>query len=314
MKKNEMPKVVSLILVLMLLLTGCASGNGGQATPTAALTATPAQGSAAPTDAGGEPAGANTALSGEIMITGSTSAEPLVTALADLFMEQHQGVSIAVQGNGSSAGIKAAADGSAQLGMSSRELKDEEKEKVTAQTLCMDGIAVIVNKENAVKNLTKDQIASIFKGEITNWKDLGGADEEILLISREAGSGTRSAFEEICGLTQKDEAGNEVSLVDESRALIADSTNAVSTTVSTKPAAIGYISLGSYDSSLVTALQVDGVDCTQENILAGTYAIARPFLLVSGPAAEEIAGAFLEFACSDEGQAVVTEHKYIPVK
>ena len=248
------------------------------------------------------------------MITGSTSAEPLVTVLSDLFMEAHPDVSIAVQGNGSSAGIKAAADGTAQLGMSSRDLKDEEKDGLTPTTICMDGIAVIVNLENPVKALTKDQIAAIFKGEITNWKDVGGNDEEILIISREAGSGTRSAFEEIVGLLAKDENGNEVTLVDESRALIADSTNAVSTTVAGKANSIGYISLGSYDETLVHAIDVDEVACSQENVLGGTYAIARPFVLVAGPGTEQIANAFLDYVMSEEGQAVIADNKYIPVK
>ena len=244
---------------------------------------------------------------------GSQGRNEKFQSALDLYAEQNPGVTIAVQGNGSSAGIKAATDGSAALGMSSRELKDEEKGSITPTTLCMDGIAVVVNKENTVANLTKDQIAQIFKGEITNWKDVGGPDEEILLVSREAGSGTRGAFEEICKLTEKNADGNEVSLVDESKAIIADSTNAVSTTVSTKKNAIGYISLGSYDSSLVTALDVDSVACTQENIVAGTYSIARPFLLISGPATDDVAKAFLDYAMSAEGQAVVAEHKYIPV-
>ncbi len=294
MRKKSMLRMLALAAAAALLMTGCACGGETRAPE-------------------GAPEGAG-APSGEIMVTGSTSAEPLVAALADLFMEEHAGVSIAVQGNGSSAGIRAAADGSAQLGMSSRELNEEEKARTTAYTLCMDGIAVIVNKENAVTNLTKEQISAIFKGEIVNWKELGGADEEILLISREAGSGTRDAFEESCGLTEKNEAGNTVSLTEESRALIADSTNAVSTTVSGKPGAIGYVSLGSYDGNLVTAVDVDGVACTQENILSGAYALARPFLLVAGSASEEISEAFLQFALSEEGQAVVREHKYIAVK
>ena len=299
--------------VRALLLTGCAA-----TTPTTEPTAAPTQeATAAPeTAAPAEEPQEDTAddLAGEIMITGSTSAEPLVTVLSDLFMEAHPDVSIAVQGNGSSAGIKAAADGTAQLGMSSRDLKDEEKDGLTPTTICMDGIAVIVNLENPVKALTKDQIAAIFKGEITNWKDVGGNDEEILIISREAGSGTRSAFEEIVGLLAKDENGNEVTLVDESRALIADSTNAVSTTVAGKANSIGYISLGSYDETLVHAIDVDEVACSQENVLGGTYAIARPFVLVAGPGTEQIANAFLDYVMIAEGQAVIAENKYIPVK
>ena len=280
--KKILMKTLALVAAAALLLTGCATNNSNSdatAAPSAEATAQ-ATAAAEETAAPAESADAATELNGEIMVTGSTSAEPLVSALADLFMEKNPGVTIAVQGNGSSAGIKAATDGSAALGMSSRDLKDEEKGSITPTTLCMDGIAVVVNKENTVANLTKDQIAQIFKGEITNWKD---AD------------------------------GNEVSLVDESKAIIADSTNAVSTTVSTKKNAIGYISLGSYDSSLVTALDVDSVACTQENIVAGTYSIARPFLLISGPATDDVAQAFLGYAMSAEGQAVVAEHKYIPV-
>ena len=313
--KKMLMKTLALVAAAALLLTGCATNNSNSdatAAPSAEATAQ-ATAAAEETAAPAESADAATELKGEIMVTGSTSAEPLVSALADLFMEKNPGVTIAVPGNGSAAGITAAADGSAALGMSSRELKEEEKGSITPTTLCMDGIAVVVNKENTVANLTKDQIAQIFKGEITNWKDVGGPDEEILLVSREAGSGTRGAFEEICKLTEKNADGNEVSLVDESKAIIADSTNAVSTTVSTKKNAIGYISLGSYDSSLVTALDVDSVACTQENIVAGTYSIARPFLLISGPATDDAAKAFLGYAMSAEGQAVVAEHKYIPV-
>lgn len=313
--KNMMIKAFALLTVVALLLTGCTSNPEPSATtaPTEEATAAPsAEATAEPSaEASEEPAA--TELSGEIMITGSTSAEPLVTVLSDLFMEKNSGVTIAVQGNGSSAGIKAASDGTAQLGMSSRELKEDEAATVTPNTICMDGIAVIVSKDNPVKALTKEQIASIFKGEITNWKDVGGNDEEILIISREAGSGTRDAFEEICGLTGEDAEGNTVTLVDESKALIADSTNAVSTTVSTRTNAIGYISLGSYDSEQVHAIDVDNVACTAENILNGTYTIARPFLLVEGSGTDDVAKAFLQYVLSDEGQAVVTEQGYIPV-
>ena len=313
--KKILMKTLALVAAAALLLTGCATNNSNSdatAAPSAEATAQ-ATAAAEETAAPAESADAATELKGEIMVTGSTWGEPLVGARADLFMEKNPGVTIAVQGNGSSAGIKAAADGSAALGMSSRELKEEEKGSITPTTLCMDGIAVVVNKENTVADLTVEQIAQVFSGEITNWKERGGADAPIAVLGREPGSGTRGAFEEICKLTEKNADGNEVSLVDESKAIIADSTNAVSTTVSTKKNAIGYISLGSYDSSLVTALDVDSVACTQENIVAGTYSIARPFLLISGPATDDAAKAFLGYAMSAEGQAVVAEHKYIPV-
>lgn len=315
--KSILIKAFALLTVMAVLLTGCAATPEATEAPTEApATEAPAaseEPAASEAPAASEEPAAST-LSGELMITGSTSAEPLVTVFGDLFMEANPDVSVAVQGNGSSAGITAATNGTAQLGMSSRNLSEEEAaEGVTGTTICMDGIAVVVNLENPVKDLTTDQIASIFKGEITNWSELGGNDEEILIISREAGSGTRSAFEEICGLLGEDEEGNEISLVDESKALIADSTNAVSTNVVSHVNAIGYISLGSYDSTQVHAINVGGVECTEENIVAGTYPIARPFLLVQGPATDDLARAFLDYILSADGQAVVSEQGYIPV-
>ncbi|MGI5884840.1 MAG: phosphate ABC transporter substrate-binding protein [Candidatus Spyradocola sp.] len=311
--KSILIKTFALLTVLAVLLTGCA------ATPEA--TEAPASEEPTATDtpdakATEAPAETGAALSGELMITGSTSAEPLVTVFGDLFMEANPDVSVAVQGNGSSAGITAATNGTAQLGMSSRSLTEEETsaDGVVANTICMDGIAVIVNTSNPVTDLTTDQIAAIFKGEITNWSEVGGNDEEILIISREAGSGTRSAFEEICGLLGEDDQGNEVSLVDESKALIADSTNSVSSNVVSHTNAIGYISLGSYDSTQVKAISVGGVECTEENIVNGSYTIARPFVIVEGPATDDLARAFLDYILSDEGQAVVSEQGYIPVK
>lgn len=316
--KSILIKAFALLTVMAVLLTGCAATPEATEAPTEApATEAPAaseEPAASEAPAASEEPAAST-LSGELMITGSTSAEPLVTVFGDLFMEANPDVSVAVQGNGSSAGITAATNGTAQLGMSSRALTEEEAaaEGVTGTTICMDGIAVVVNLENPVKDLTTDQIASIFKGEITNWSELGGNDEEILIISREAGSGTRSAFEEICGLLGEDESGNEVSLVDESKALIADSTNAVSTNVVSHTNAIGYISLGSYDSTQVKAVSVNDVECTEENIVAGTYTIARPFVLVEGPATDDLARAFLDYILSADGQAVVSEQGYIPV-
>ena len=296
--KSILIKAFALLTVMAVLLTGCdATPEATEAPTEAPATEAPAaseEPAASEAPAASEEPAAST-LSGELMITGSTSAEPLVTVFGDLFMEANPDVSVAVQGNGSSAGITAATNGTAQLGMSSRNLSEEEAaaEGVTGTTICMDGIAVVVNLENPVKDLTTDQIASIFKGEITNC--------------------TRSAFEEICGLLGEDEEGNEISLVDESKALIADSTNAVSTNVVSHVNAIGYISLGSYDSTQVHAINVGGVECTEENIVAGTYPIARPFLLVQGPATDDLARAFLDYILSADGQAVVSEQGYIPV-
>ena len=169
--KKILMKTLALVAAAALLLTGCATNNSNSdatAAPSAEATAQ-ATAAAEETAASAESADAATELKGEIMVTGSTSAEPLVSALADLFMEKNPGVTIAVQGNGSSAGIKAATDGSAALGMSSRDLKDEEKGSITPTTLCMDGIAVVVNNDNTVDNLSLEQIRQIFTGEVTGW-------------------------------------------------------------------------------------------------------------------------------------------------
>ena len=297
-----MKKTLALLLTLalsMAALTGCGSKTDAPAadsTDSTTGTETPA------------------ALSGSVSTNGSTSMEKVIGILSEQFMADNSGVSVTYDPTGSGAGIEAASNGSADIGLSSRALKDEEiAGGLTGTTVALDGIAVIVNAGSKVEDLSVEQIAQIFTGEITNWSELGGNDEEILIISREAGSGTRSAFEEICGLLGEDEEGNEISLVDESKALIADSTNAVSTNVVSHTNAIGYISLGSYDSTQVHAINVGGVECTEENIVAGTYPIARPFLLVQGPATDDLARAFLDYILSADGQAVVSEQGYIPV-
>ena len=294
-----MKKFLTLALTAVMalsLLTACGSKNDNSA------------------DTNTDGSNTETTLSGTVSTDGSTSMEKVINSLGESFMAMNKDVKFTYNPTGSGSGIQAVSEGRCDIGLSSRALKDDEKASGLVETVvALDGIAIVVNPENPVSDLDIDTIAKIYTGEITNWKDVGGPDEEILLVSREAGSGTRGAFEEICKLTEKNADGNEVSLVDESKAIIADSTNAVSTTVSTKKNAIGYISLGSYDSSLVTALDVDSVACTQENIVAGTYSIARPFLLISGPATDDVAKAFLGYAMSAEGQAVVAEHKYIPV-
>lgn len=285
--KKILMKTLALVAAAALLLTGCATNNSNSdatAAPSAEETAAPA-----------ESADAATELRGEIMVTGSTSAEPLVSALADLFMEKNPGVTIAVQGNGSSAGIKAATDGSAALGMSSRELKEEEKGSITPTTLCMDGIAVVVNKENTVANLTKDQIAQIFKGEITNWKDVGGNDAEIVLIGREAGSGTRDGFESITDTKDACQYRQELT-----------STGDVINTVSQNPDAIGYASLSAVGDS-VKALTVGGVEATEATVKDGSYVVQRPFVLVTkeGTELSPAAQAFFDYALSADAASII---------
>ena len=300
----SMKKIAALVAAAAMFatlgLTGCASNSD------ASSSASPSSSAAGSASSG---ASSNVTLN----VIGSTSVEPLMTAIGDKYTSE-TGVKVQVQGNGSSAGIKAAQDGSADIGMSSRELKQEELDSgLEPQTLALDGIAVIVNTKNPVKNLTVDQISKIFKGEITNWKDVGGNDQEILLAIREAGSGTRDAFEELCSLTEK-QGDKTVSVVDESKAIVSDSTNALAQNVSSKENAIGYISLGSLDASAVTALEVDGVACTEENVQAGTYKISRPLLLVTKGAPSADAQALIDYAMSEEGQKVVTDKGFILAK
>ncbi|WIF95305.1 phosphate ABC transporter substrate-binding protein [Caminicella sporogenes] len=245
----------------------------------------------------------NDVLKGTVAVVGSTSVTPVAQNLADKFMSIHPEVKIDVQGIGSSAGIKAASNGSADIGMASRNLKEKEKEwGLTQHVIAYDGIAVVVNPNNPVKELTKEQIAKIFKGEIKNWKEVGGPDKEILVVSREAGSGTRGAFEEIVGI---ENAVRE-------DALVAEGNGAVKANVASKEYAIGYLSFAYLDDS-VKALKVDGAEPTVENIKAGNYKISRPFLMVTKGEIKLAAKAYLDFILSDEGQKIVGE-KLITVK
>lgn len=296
-----MKKFASILVagaMLLGVLTGCGSKDAGD------------PGSTQPAADAGQ--SQTQTVSGSVSTNGSTSMEKVIGSLSEQFMTENKDVKVTYDATGSGTGIESVSNGSCDIGLASRALKDTET-GLTATTVALDGIAIVVNANCGVDDLTVEQIASIFKGEITNWSELGGNDEEILIISREAGSGTRSAFEEICGLLGEDESGNEISLVDESKALIADSTNAVSTNVVSHTNAIGYISLGSYDSTQVKAVSVNDVECTEENIVAGTYTIARPFVLVEGPATDDLARAFLDYILSADGQAVVSEQGYIPV-
>lgn len=248
---------------------------------------------------------------GKIVLVGSTSVDPLAQKLAESYKASNPGVEIEIQAVGSSAGIKAAIDGSATIGMSSRELKDEEiSEGVTPHVICKDGIAVVVNPANPVQNLTKEQVQKIFLGEIKNWKEVGGNDEEILVVSRESGSGTRGAFEEILKI-EKEVEGKKVSGLVEN-ALQAEGTGAVKANVASKANSIGYVSLGYIDDT-IKSLQVEGVDATAENIVSGTYAVARPFVLVTKGEVSPVDQAFLDFVMSSEGQAEVEKDGYIKV-
>jgi len=248
---------------------------------------------------------------GKLSIVGSTSVQPLAQELADAYTAKNKDVTIDVQGVGSTAGIKAINDGTCDIGTSSRELKAEEKEwKLTEHVVALDGIAVVVNPKNSVSEITKEQITKIFKGEIKNWKELGGIDKEIIVVSREAGSGTRGAFDELLKIEEKKD-GKTTSYL-KADALIAEGNGSVKANIAGKENAIGYISLGFLDNSL-KALKVDGVEATVANVKNSTYAVSRPFIMLTKGEENATLKSFLEYVKGDEGQKIVSE-KYISIK
>jgi phosphate transport system substrate-binding protein len=227
-------------------------------------------------------------------ISGSTSVSPFVEHLAELFQAGHAGIAVNVQSLGSSAGIQAAMRGVAEIGMSSRDLKAEEAEKLDELVIARDALAVIVHPSNPVRNLTQVQVQEIFAGKISNWRELGGDDAGITIVAREAGSGTFSAFEE---LVLK---GIPVTHA----ALRQGSNGAIRQVVAEDPHAIGYISLGIVDAS-VRALDIDGIKATHEAVLAGEYTFVRKFLFVwpKGKTPGPLAQQFIDYVMSEESQA-----------
>ncbi|MDN3612297.1 phosphate ABC transporter substrate-binding protein [Vibrio ostreicida] len=247
-----------------------------------------------------------------ISAVGSSSVTPLMEVFSETYMKTNSNVFIEVQGPGSSAGVKAAKNGSADLGMSSRNLKDSEKEPALKElTVAMDGIAVVTNPKNGLKALTAEQVTAIYKGDITNWKDVGGADKPIVAITRDTASGTRGAFEDIMKLKKKI-SGKKVSAISQ-RAQVANGNGALKTMVASNPYAIGYISLGTVDNS-VNAVAIDGVQANVSNVKNGSYKVARPFLVLykeGKPSAET--EKFLSWMVSSDAQALVDNNGYISV-
>ena len=245
-------------------------------------------------------------LSGSISMVGSTSMEKLANALSEAFMEEYPEVTVTAEFVGSGAGIEAVTNGTADIGNSSRSLKDEEKAAgVVENVVAIDGIAVCVDPANEVADLTKEQLTNIYNGTVTNWKEVGGADEPIIVIGREAGSGTRGAFEELVDLKDACKYANEL-----------DSTGAVIAKVASTPGAIGYASLDALDDS-VKALSLEGVEATAENIKAGNYFLSRPFVMATkGEISEQndLVQAWFDFVLGDEGQQVASEVGLITVK
>ena len=241
---------------------------------------------------------------GNVSLDGSTSMEKVIGSLGESFINSNPGTSYTYNPTGSGSGIKAVSEGTCDIGLSSRNLKDDEKASgLTGTVLALDGIAVIVNPNNPVSDLSVEQIASIYKGEITNWKDVGGNDAEIVLIGREAGSGTRDGFESITGTNDACKYRQELT-----------SNGDVITTVSQNPDAIGYASLASLKDN-VKALTVGGIAPTEETVKDGSYVIQRPFVLVTKDGVElsETAKKFFDYATSAEAAEIISAAGAVPV-
>ena len=300
--------LVGACILFAMSLVAC--GNSNTATD-AANTASSAEVSSVAESTAAEsstaaPAETTADLSGSISMVGSTSMEKLANALSEAFMEAYPNVTVTAEFVGSGAGIEAVTNGTADIGNSSRSLKDEEKAAgVVENVVAIDGIAVCVDPANEVADLTKEQLTNIYNGTVTNWKDVGGADEPIIVIGREAGSGTRGAFEELIDLVDGCKYANEL-----------DSTGAVIAKVASTPGAIGYASLDALDDS-VKALSLEGVEATPENIKAGNYFLSRPFVMATkGEISEQndLVQAWFDFVLGDEGQQVASEVGLITVK
>lgn len=291
MKKNKLERIASVLLagVLAVGVTACGS--------TASSDSTGADGStdSAKTDSASADAGKD--LSGSISLAGSTSMEKLCEAMMEGFKEKYPNVTVTTEYTGSGAGIESLTAGQVDIGDASRKLHDDEKANgIVENIVAIDGIAVIVDKDNTVKDIKKDDLAKIYTGEISNWKDLGGSDESIVVIGRESGSGTRDAFEELVDVKDKCKYAQEL-----------DSTGGVLAKVAATPGSIGYISLDALDDT-VNGVSLDGAEPTEENILAGKYALQRPFVMATkGEISEQndLVKTWFEYVQSDEGQEIV---------
>lgn len=251
-------------------------------------------------------------IKGSVVVAGSTSVQPVSEELAAAFMDIYSGISIEIQGGGSGQGIKSIQENIADFGALSRNVKEEEKAAVVREdVIALDGVAIIVNPESTIEDLTIEQIKKIYTGEIKNWKDVGGADAPIVIVSREEGSGTRGAFTEITKILSKNEAGKEIDGTTKD-ALIQGSTGAVMQTVASTPNTIGYVSLGSLGDRVKT-VKVEGVAPSTETVLDGSYKISRPFVYVSGGEHSETPQLFIDFILGSEGQAIIEESGFIPV-
>ncbi len=294
-------KKITSILCAGTMMALCLTGCGGSASSSSAAASSS---TAAETSSSQAASVSTAAVSGTVATGGSTSMESVIAALQEAFLELQPDVTVTYDPTGSGAGITGATDKTLDIGLSSRAVKDEEAEAgVTGTTVALDGIAIIVNNNNAVAGLSLEQIAGIAKGEITNWSEVGGADAPIVLVGREAGSGTRDGFESIVGVEDECVYSQELT-----------ATGAVIAAVASNENAIGYASLSALDDT-AKAVTVDGVACSEETILDGTYKIQRPFVFVTNNSVEpsEAVQAFIDFATSEDAADLIRAAGAVPV-
>ena len=285
MKKNQILALTGAAAMSIALLAGCGSNNSSNDNNSSAAGETPSS------------------LSGTVATGGSTSMQKLMGMLQEDFMAKNQGVNITYDPTGSGAGITGAADKTLDIGLSSRALKDDEKADVDGTTIALDGIAIIVNNASKVEDLTVDQLKQMFTGEITNWSEVGGDDGEIVLIGREAGSGTRDGFESIVDVKDSCKYAQELT-----------ATGAVISAVEANPLAIGYASLSAVGDT-VKMVTVGGVECSEETVKDGSYEVQRPFVFVTNKsvALSEQAQAFFDFATSADAADLIRTAGAVPV-
>lgn len=296
-------KLISLIAGVAIVAT--ATGCSETATSSVAGTDSSAAGtsSTAGTSASEASSTATEELSGTLSMNGSTSMEKVIKAVNGAFMEKNKGVTVNLNLTGSGTGIQEASEGKCDIGNSSRKLKDEEAEKLDATVVGLDGIALVVNPANKLEDISLDDLAKVYSGEITNWKELGGDDKSIVVIGREDGSGTRDGFESIVMGDKEPKYAQEL-----------ESTGSVINAVATTDGAIGYASLANVDET-VKALKIGGVEATEENVKSGAYEVQRPFICATLKGSDnKLVKAYLDFILSEEGQALVLAQGAVPVK
>lgn len=297
---NKIVKRIMAAGVAALMIAGSMTACSGSSSSSSSSSSSAESSTASSQSTASSATAANDAnISGTITLAGSTSMEKLCEAMSEAFMEAYPDVTVTVEYTGSGAGIESVTSGSVDIGDSSRSLTDDEKAKGAVENIvAIDGIAVITDTDNTVANLTTEELAKIYTGEITNWKELGGNDEAIVVIGREAGSGTRGAFEELLEVEDKCAYAQEL-----------DSTGAVLAKVASTPGAVGYVSLDVVDDS-VNAVSLNDVEATEANILAGDYLLSRPFVMATmGEISEqsELVQTWFSYIESDEGQSVISD-------